>query len=70
MLLADDRERDKTEAQLMLQAYETQLKYGAQVDLQHIHDMMRAPRIATPSTQQPVIPEIVIPPAQPAPPLV
>ena len=69
MLLADDRERDKTEAQLMLQAYETQLKYGAQVDLQHIHDMMRAPRIATPSTQQPVIPEIVIPPAQPAPPL-
>ena len=69
MLLADDRERDKTEAQLMLQAYETQLKYGAQVDIQHIHDMMRMPRTATPSEQRPVIPEIVIPPAQPAPPL-
>ena len=70
MLLADDRERDKTEAQLMLQAYETQLKYGAQVDIQHIHSMMKAPRVATPSVQQPVIPEIVIPPAPPAQPLI
>jgi hypothetical protein len=66
MLLADDRERDKTEAQLMLQAYETQLKYGVQVDMQQINAMMKAPRVATPSEQQPVIPEIPIPPAPPA----
>jgi hypothetical protein len=70
MLLADDRERDKTEAQLMLQAYETQLKYGVQVDMQQINSMMKAPRTATPSVQQPVIPEIVIPPAPPAQPLI
>jgi hypothetical protein len=46
------------------------LKYGAQVDIQHIHSMMKAPRVATPSVQQPVIPEIVIPPAPPAQPLI
>ena len=58
MLLADDRARDKQEAELMLRAYEVQLKYGTAVDTETIRAMMERPREATPSIQRPVIPEI------------
>jgi hypothetical protein len=66
-LLADDRERDKQEADLMLRAYEVQLKYGAQLDMAEIKAMVERPRIASPSVQRPVIPEIV--PFEPLPPI-
>jgi hypothetical protein len=66
-LLADDRERDKQEADLMLRAYEIQLKYGTQIDTAEIKAMMDAQRIASPSVQQPVIPEII--PVEPLPPI-
>ena len=69
MLLEDDRARDKQEADLMLRAYEIQLKSGTAVDVETIRAMMNAPRTATPSVQQPVIPEIgpapQMPPIQP-----
>jgi hypothetical protein len=69
MLLEDDRARDKQEADLMLRAYEIQLKSGTAVDVETIRAMMSAPRTATPSVQQPVIPEIgpapQMPPIQP-----
>jgi hypothetical protein len=69
MLLEDDRARDKQEADLMLRAYEIQLKGGPAVDVETIRAMMNAPRTATPSVQQPVIPEIgpapEMPPIQP-----
>ena len=69
MLLEDDRARDKQEADLMLRAYEIQLKSGTAVDVESIRAMMNAPRTATPSVQQPVIPEIgpapQMPPIQP-----
>ncbi len=77
MLLADDRARDKQEAELMLRAYEVQLKYGTAVDTETIRAMMERPREATPSIQRPVIPEItpfempplnVQPPVEPMPP--
>jgi len=58
MLLEDDRARDKQEADIMLRAYEVQLKYGASVDVDAIRAMTSQPRVATPSVQQPVIPEI------------
>jgi hypothetical protein len=66
-LLADDRERDKQEADLMLRAYEVQLKYGSQIDTAEIKAMMERPRVASPSVQRPVIPEIV--PFEPLPPI-
>lgn len=66
-LLADDRERDKQEADLMLRAYEVQLKYGAQLDMAEIKAMVERPRVASPSVQRPVIPEIV--PFEPLPPI-
>ena len=58
MLLEDDRARDKQEAEMMLRAYEIQLKSGTAVDVEQIKAMMATPRIASPSVQQPVIPEI------------
>ena len=58
MLLEDDRARDKQEAELMLRAYEVQLKYGTQLDLDAIRAMTERPRVASPSVQNPVIPEI------------
>ena len=58
MLLEDDRARDKQEAELMLRAYEVQLKYGTQLDLDAIRAMTERPRVASPSVQHPVIPEI------------
>lgn len=58
MLLEDDRARDKQEAEMMLRAYEIQLKSGTAVDVEQIKAMMAAPRVASPSVQQPVIPEI------------
>jgi hypothetical protein len=58
MLLEDDRARDKQEADLMLRAYEVQLKYGTQLDLDAIRAMTERPRVASPSVQNPVIPEI------------
>jgi hypothetical protein len=67
MLLEDDRARDKQEADVMLRAYEVQLKYGSQIDMSEIKAMMDQPRTATPSTQNPVIPEIV--PFEPQPPM-
>ncbi|MGA1092089.1 MAG: portal protein [Candidatus Nanopelagicales bacterium] len=67
MLLEDDRARDKQEAEMMLRAYEIQLKSGTAVDVEGIKAMMAIPRTASPSVQRPVIPEIV-PPA-PLPPM-
>ena len=59
MLLEDDRARDKQEAELMLRAYEIQLKSGTAVDVESIKMMMAEPRTASPSVQRPVIPEIM-----------
>ena len=59
MLLEDDRARDKQEADIMLRAYEIQLKSGTQIDTAMLTAMMERPRVATPSVQRPVIPEIV-----------
>lgn len=70
MLLEDDRARDKQEADLMLRAYEVQLKYGTQLDLDAIRAMTERPRVASPSVQRPVVPEIVpfeMQPVQPPP---
>ena len=58
MLLEDDRARDKQEADIMLRAYEVQLKYGTTVDTEALRAMMERPRTASPSVQRPVIPEI------------
>ncbi len=58
MLLEDDRARDKQESELMLRAYEVQLKYGTQLDMDAIRQMADRSRVASPSVQQPVIPEI------------
>lgn len=73
MLLEDDRARDKQEAEMMLRAYEIQLKSGTAVDVEQIKAMMAAPRVASPSVQQPVIPEIgpapQMPPINQAPPM-
>jgi len=72
MLLADDRARDKQEADIMLRAYEVQLKYGTTVDTETLRAMMERPRTATPSVQRPVIPEITpfeMPPLNPQPPM-
>ena len=74
MLLEDDRARDKQEADIMLRAYEVQLKYGMTVDTEALRAMMERPRTASPSVQRPVIPEITPfdmsqpPPPQEAPP--
>jgi hypothetical protein len=78
MLLEDDRARDKQEADIMLRAYEIQLKSGTQIDTAMLTAMMERPRTATPSVQRPVLPEIVpfnpqqmapqAPPQQPMPP--
>ena len=59
MLLEDDRARDKQEAEMMLRAYEIQLKSGTAVDVESIKVMMAEPRTASPSVQRPVMPEIV-----------
>jgi hypothetical protein len=66
-LLQDDRERDKQEADIMLKAYEIQLKYGSQIDMSEIKAMIDQPRVASPSVQNPPMPEIV--PFQPQPPM-
>ena len=67
MLLEDDRARDKQEAEMMLRAYEIQLKSGTAVDVESIKMMMAEPRTASPSVQRPVIPEIM--PFEPIPPM-
>jgi len=67
MLLEDDRARDKQEAEMMLRAYEIQLKSGTAVDVESIKMMMAEPRTASPSVQRPVIPEIM--PFEPTPPM-
>lgn len=58
MLRADDRERDRVEADTMLRAYEMQLKYGTQVDVASIKAMMERDREAlrTLQPQQPNVP--------------
>jgi hypothetical protein len=72
MLLEDDRARDKQEAEMMLRAYEIQLKSGTTVDVESIKAMMAQPRVASPSEQRPVIPQIQpmppMPPIAPVPP--
>ncbi len=69
MLLEDDRARDKQEAEMMLRAYEIQLKSGTTVDVESIKAMMAQPRVASPSEQRPVIPQIQpVPPMAPVPP--
>jgi len=65
MLLEDDRSRDKQEADLMLRAYEIQLKSGTAIDMEAIKSMMAEPRVASPSIQRPVIPQIQPPPPMP-----
>jgi len=72
MLLEDDRARDKQEADIMLRAYEIQLKSGTAIDTAMLTAMMERPRTATPSVQRPALPEIVpfnpqqqMPPQQP-----
>ena len=67
MLLEDDRARDKQEAEMLLRAYEIQLKSGTAVDVESIKMMMAEPRTASPSVQRPVIPEIM--PFEPTPPM-
>ena len=59
MLLEDDRARDKQEADVMLRAYEVQLKYGTQLDIDAIREITERQRVASPSEQRPVLPEIV-----------
>jgi hypothetical protein len=44
---------------MMLRAYEIQLKSGTAVDVESIKAMMAEPRVASPSVQRPVLPEIV-----------
>lgn len=46
MMRSDDRERDRIEADMMLRAYEMQLKYGTQVDVASIKAMMERDREA------------------------
>lgn len=46
MLRADDRERDKTEADTYLRAAEISAKYGTQVDIAHIEALMARDREA------------------------
>jgi len=46
MLRADDRERDRIESDAMLRAAEIEAKYGTQVNIAHIHEMMEKDREA------------------------
>ena len=46
MMRDDDRERDRIESDVMLRAYEMQLKYGTQVDVASIKAMMERDREA------------------------
>ena len=46
MMRSDDRERDRIESDVMLRAYEMQLKYGTQVDVASIRAMMERDREA------------------------
>ena len=46
MMRSDDRERDRIESDMMLRAYELQLKYGTQVDVASIKAMMERDREA------------------------
>ena len=43
----------------MLRAYEVQLKYGTQLDIDAIREITERQRVASPSEQRPVLPEIV-----------
>jgi hypothetical protein len=43
-IVADDRERDKFEADLVLRAMELEMKYGTQVDIANIRAMMERER--------------------------
>jgi hypothetical protein len=46
MLRSDDRERDRIESDAMLRAAEIEAKYGTQVNIAHIHEMMEKDREA------------------------
>ena len=52
MMRSDDRERDRIESDVMLRAYEMQLKYGTQVDVASIKAMMERDREAMRGLQQ------------------
>lgn len=55
--MADDRERDKTEADIMLRAAEIQAKYGSQVDIANIRAMMDRERDALKILAQQAMPQ-------------
>jgi len=56
--VADDRERDKFEADLVLRATELELKYGTQVDIANIRAMMERERnMLASAARQGVVPQ-------------
>lgn len=65
MLMKDDRERDKFEAELQLKATEMQAKYGAQIDIALIRALMERDRQAM--RQRADLARQPMPPAGPAP---
>ncbi len=52
MLRADDRERDRNEADAMLRAAEIQAKYATQVNVAHLHEMWSRDREVPPAAPQ------------------
>lgn len=57
-IVADDRERDKFEADLVLRATELELKYGTQVDIANIRAMMERERnMLAAAARQGVVPQ-------------
>jgi hypothetical protein len=67
--LQDDRERDKIDADIMLRAYEMQLKYGAQVDIASIRalvDRDRNAQVAQAQVAREAVRGAMQPPPQPS----
>jgi hypothetical protein len=57
MMRSDDRERDRIEADAMLRAKEIEVKYGTQVNVAHIHEMMERDREAMRMAAPPMPPQ-------------
>ena len=64
MLLKDDRERDKSEGELLLKAWEMGLKYGVQVDLTTLGDIFNRDRQAQTQATLGMAPPMMPPPQQ------
>jgi hypothetical protein len=61
----DDRERDRAEADIVLRAYEMQLKHGQPVDLPAILALLERARLPAPPAALPTAPQPPMPPMQP-----